>query len=379
MQTIALFLDAYRELNAKRLFWFVLALSLIVVAAFAMLGINDEGITFLWWTMPFAFNTGVLSPDTFYKWVFSTLGIGFWLTKIATVLALVSTASLVPDLVSGGAIELLLSKPIGRVRLFLTKYVTGLLFVTLQVTVFCAACFLVIGIRGNAWEPGIFLAVPLVLIFFSYLFCVCALLGLITRSTITALLLTMLVWVLIFSLHSGESIVGLGRIAAKQKLQLIDNDIAFREDSLRHAEERVDEGDDDPQLAERIETRRVSLELRREERGGAETSFRTWSRMHMTVLGVKTALPKTTETIALLERWLVDLSDLPATDSSDSNEPPLTDALANINVGMMDESVMTEAVADLRERSPLWIIGTSLLFEAAVLALACFIFARRNF
>ena len=29
----------------------------------------------------------------------------------------------------------------------------GLLFVTLQVTIFCHASFLVIGLRGGAWEP----------------------------------------------------------------------------------------------------------------------------------------------------------------------------------------------------------------------------------
>ena len=34
-QTLALLLDAYRELNAKKLFWVVLAISLIVVLSVA--------------------------------------------------------------------------------------------------------------------------------------------------------------------------------------------------------------------------------------------------------------------------------------------------------------------------------------------------------
>ena len=39
-QTKAIFLDAYRELNAKTLFWLTLALNFLVVVLFASLGIN---------------------------------------------------------------------------------------------------------------------------------------------------------------------------------------------------------------------------------------------------------------------------------------------------------------------------------------------------
>ena len=44
-QTIALFYDAYRELNSKKLFWITLLLSGVFVAVLGMLGINKEGMT----------------------------------------------------------------------------------------------------------------------------------------------------------------------------------------------------------------------------------------------------------------------------------------------------------------------------------------------
>jgi hypothetical protein len=47
--------------------------------------------------------------------------------------------------------------------------------VWLQVLVFSTASFLVIGLRGGSWEPGLFLAVPIVTLMFSYLFSVCVL------------------------------------------------------------------------------------------------------------------------------------------------------------------------------------------------------------
>lgn len=42
-QTWAILFDAYRELNAKKLFWITLALSGLVVVAFAMVSLTPKG------------------------------------------------------------------------------------------------------------------------------------------------------------------------------------------------------------------------------------------------------------------------------------------------------------------------------------------------
>src|SRR5258705_12779130 len=102
----------------------------------------------------------------------------FWVPGWALIRPRFPPASIFPDFTAGGSVDLYLSRPISRLRLFLTKYATGLLFVALQVAVFASACFLVIGIRGGAWEPRIFLSIPLVVLVFSLLFCICVLLGL---------------------------------------------------------------------------------------------------------------------------------------------------------------------------------------------------------
>ena len=113
---------------------------------------------------------------------FVTPGISIWLSWAATILALVSTAGIFSDLDQPG-VRLTCSCPdrSAGCGCFLTGVlVAGLLFVTLQVVVFCLASFLVIGLRGGAWEPGLFIAVPLVVCFFSYLYAVCVLLGVVT-------------------------------------------------------------------------------------------------------------------------------------------------------------------------------------------------------
>ena len=113
-------------------------------------------------------------------------------------------------------------------------------------------CFFVIGIRGGAWEPWIFISIPLVLLFFSYLFCFCALMGLFTRSTIASLLLTMLFWFFIFGINSGEAITLAGETANEISTELSRQD-------LQEAEEAEDPIEVTDPLTERLDRDESSL------------------------------------------------------------------------------------------------------------------------
>lgn len=368
--TIAIFLDAYRELNARKLFWITLVLSGLVVIAFGAVGVTDKGVQLAFWELEnHVVNAESSPPATFYKWIFTTFGIGFWLTWIATILALVSTAGIFPDMISSGSIELMLSKPISRLRLFLTKALAGLMFVGLQVTVFTLGAFLVIGARGGVWEPGLFIAIPIVLLFFSYLYCVCILLGLLTRSTITAMLLTLLFWAFIAMLHLAETGVLLGRTESDQKVQAYDERIATVDETLAR-----DDGAD-PDRFQFARDQRVIFVDRLED---ALEAQETWHTVHSLLFSAKTVVPKTSETIALLERWLVDLADL------NSNEDDLGGSLGNaVNMDgnfVPSQDRIAKAVGEeITGRSVTWVVGTSLAFELVVLVFAGFIFCRRDY
>ena len=427
-QTLAMLLDAYRELNAKRMFWFVLIFSLLSVLAFAAVGINEKGPTFLHWQIDLpALTTAIMSPEDFYKLTFINLGLGVWLTWIATILALVSTASIFPDFIQSGAIELTLSKPIGRLRLFVTKYLTGLLFVVLQVSAFTVASFFVIGIRGGAWEPGLFLAIPIVTAVFSFLFCVCVLVGLVTRSTSSALLLTLLFWGIIFALNSSDAILLTARETQSMSVEAIEarqartttaiQDIRTRlaaageptaqeeEQTTAPAPLRDGEGgllgamskaftqpaEETPERA-KLEARLASLERNleseRENLESAKRSRATYDKWHRRIFIAKTILPKTGETTGLMERWLISAANLDRMGVTDAgSEQSAEDEVAPSSErrrgggGPDPEEVAAGKRVEkiLRERSVAWVLGTSLAFEACVLALAGFIFARREF
>lgn len=386
-QTLALFVDAYRELNAKKLFWITMLLSGLVVLVYAAIGINQEGVTFLWFKLGFIPVTSErLPPAMLYKLIFINLGIGIWLTWIAAVLALISTAGIIPEMISGGSIEMLLSKPISRTRLFITKYITGLLFAALQVAVFTTACFLVIGIRGGSWEPSLFLAVPLVVCFFSYLYGFCALVGVMTRSTIAALLLTLLFWFALFIVNTGDNVL----LALKTQFETQRDGYQASLDSSRDAATKIltarrADSDDplpDDYIATDEDMRTVSPWIAKafDNRDEADENIRKIAPWTKGVYLAKTALPKTQETVALLERWTIskeDLRELSESFADDEDpQPTLEESGGTINID--HDEVSRRVQEKIRERPAWWVIGTSLLFEFFVVGVAAWIFKRRD-
>ena len=177
-----------------------------------------------------------------------------------------------------------------------------MLFAALQVTIFTAACFLVIGLRGGVWEPGLFLAVPIVVCFFSYLFSVCVFLGVATRSTIAALLLTLLFWFGIWAVGTAERTLLVFKTmqrhgASVVAVQVEQNQRVARKHGTSHGR-RTSPPADQPSAAEMSAT----------DQSGESTALNV---AHSIFYGIKTVLPKTSDTIDLLERSLMKAAKLP--------------------------------------------------------------------
>jgi ABC-type transport system involved in multi-copper enzyme maturation permease subunit len=352
-QTLAIFLDAYRDLNSRKLFWLAVAISGLVVVIVGLLGIDEAGVSVAGFRFDSKFvNTLFFPASTFYKLIFQSLGINIWLTWLAAILALISTASVVPELIASGSIDMMLSKPISRGRLFLTRWVTGLFFAGIQTLVFVTASFLVIGIRGGTWEPGLFIAVPVVIIFFSYLYCFCALMGVLTRSTVASLLLTLVFWLVLFGVQKAEQFLNLGRIASQMEVAAIEKAIATR------LEKNAD-----------ADVERLEGELAQERIAAGK-----WASGYWPAYAIVTLLPKTNETTEWLERQLVE-------NASFRRPPKEDDELRFFGSSRVKKKDFEEAIyedADSR-KGALWAIGTSLAFEAVMLGGCVWLFRRRDF
>ena len=371
-QTWALFVDAYRDLNHRKLFWVTLGLSVLIAASFAALGITPEGVTIFGSVFSSDVTSRQVSQATLYTMLYSTLAVPYWFGLAASILALVSVAGIFPDLLTGGAIDLYLSKPIGRLRLFLTRYFLGLLFVALQVLAFALTAWLVLGIRAGAWGLGIFLSVPIVTLFFSYLFCVCTLVGVVTRSTLAAILVTVLFWFVVFIFNATDAILAFQqgrsdyRVEQQQKLVEMNAGI-IANNAARAPADRSDMRVPKfylTQANERLDQMKVD-----------QSRFHFW---HGLTLDVKALLPKTAETIDLLHRATIDKEAEFTLFSPPERKPGDSDDRARRREE--DQAGQRGAAEQFSARSVAgWVIGTSLLFEAAVLAVAGWVFCRRDY
>lgn len=373
----AMLLDSYRELNSKKLFWMILAMSGMVVLVYASIGFDETGMSMFFGLMHVEnefLTDGSFLASLVYRSIFSTFMVGIWLAWIATILALVSTTTIFPDFVSGGAIDVVLSKPIRRVTVFFMKFATSLLFVLLQVTLFCVGVFLCMGIRLGDWEWKIFAAIPVVTLFFSYLFSVNVLFGVWTRSALAALLITMMLWTSLWSVNQSETVLNLIRTQMIMEVEHADESIAKLEESYAALE--TDQTEQNAPARQRIKS---ELESSREERDSTLETIGKIDNWYTPIRAIRTVMPKTAETIALLDRWLRRDTDVNLFDLLQGKVARDDSGAFRVTDTSDDREAQRRVQHEYDAKSEVFLIGSSLVFEALVLSLACWIFVRRDY
>jgi hypothetical protein len=370
----AMLLDSYRELNSKKLFWMTLIISGFVVLSYGSIGFNEQGMSMLFGIKQI--DSEFVNSETpwaraLYMGIFSDFVVTIWMSWVAVILALISTCTIFPDFMAGGSIDVVLSKPISRLTLFGMKYLTSLLFVVLQVGLFCVGIFFCVGLRLGEWNWMIFAAIPLVTVFFSYLYGVCVLTGVLTRSSITALLLTMLFWFSMWSIQASEGVLNQFRV----RFQIQAEKEQTRIDRMQTNLDSLAGKDDDVSVRARadIDVRLTDARNTRDKQREAEGKLTRW---HTPIRTVMTILPKNAQTVGLLSRWLKDPDGFSITGMMRGD-------MSGGGTGMMESQTDVEMTRrlehELESISPWYIIGTSLGFELVVLAGACVIFVRRDF
>ncbi len=390
MQTFALLLDSWRLLVSRKLFWLTLVLNVLVVVLYGSIAITESGVSLgfgLWEIESEQFRAGsglaktVLLPFINYQLI------SFWLAWVATGLGLITTASIFPDFLAEGAIDMVLAKPMSRAKAFFVKYLGALLFVVMQVTIFCLGSFIVARVRLGEWQWMLFASIPLVTLFFSYIYCVSVLVGVMTRSSIAAILAAAIFWMSLWAVQSAERVTH--RIYAGFAIE-----VELREKML--ARDKVDfdamtaKGmTSDDNAYERLRGEIESLDKRIDDRRATRDTAASWfNGFHL----ASSALPKTQATISLLDRWFASNSDQPTSltemlmttasrrraqrDLDAADFVPETDDDVERLVGRRTDARVTR---EENERSLPWVLGTSVAFELAVLGVAVWIFRRRDF
>ncbi|MFN6399213.1 MAG: ABC transporter permease [Planctomycetota bacterium] len=123
------------------------------------------------------------------------LGLG----QIAMMVAIVVTAPMIPDMFQTGSLHLLLSKPLSRSLLFLSKYLGGCIFVAMNVGFFLIGLYFYSGMQLGIWNRGILWCIPVFVFSFMIFYSVSALVGLIWKNPIICVVLTALFWGICFT------------------------------------------------------------------------------------------------------------------------------------------------------------------------------------
>ncbi len=116
-----------------------------------------------------------------------------WLLGFALIfLGILVTASIVPDMLQPGSLHLLLSKPVNRSLLLLSKFVGGCAFVFLCVCQLVVGLWLIAGIRLDIWNIRLLWCIPVAVFLFAVFYSVSFLAGLRWRTPILAIGVTVM-------------------------------------------------------------------------------------------------------------------------------------------------------------------------------------------
>lgn len=126
------------------------------------------------------------------------------LLSFGLLVAILVTAPIIPQTFDPGSLHLLLSKPVWRPLLYLSKFIGGCAFVLLCATYLFVGLYLLLGARFGIWEPRLLWSIPIYAFVFAVYYSVAALAGLIWRSAVVSILVAFLFWAVCFSVGLGK-------------------------------------------------------------------------------------------------------------------------------------------------------------------------------
>jgi len=106
----------------------------------------------------------------------------------------VTCSSFVPNMLQKGMIDLILARPLGRMRILLYKYLGGVWFVFVLASFLIGGCWLGLSLRTSYFNPWFLATILTVTAIFAVLYSVAVLFGVLTRSGGLSALIAIGVW-----------------------------------------------------------------------------------------------------------------------------------------------------------------------------------------
>jgi ABC-type transport system involved in multi-copper enzyme maturation permease subunit len=196
MKVAALLLDTARELLYRKTLWVYAGIVTFTLAGFAVLLRTDvaNGLIASVSVMGGQVRLGqtAVGVGEFVGWI--QAGVAFVLYPLGILLSVFATASLVPRMLEKGAIDLLLSKPVSRPVLFLSRCLGAFLVTGATLVYLVGGLGVILGLKTGVWNGGFLLSGVVMAIYFGCLLAYLALAGVVLRSTTTSIMIAALVY-----------------------------------------------------------------------------------------------------------------------------------------------------------------------------------------
>ena len=118
--------------------------------------------------------------------------------SIGLLIAILVTANMIPDMLEPGSLNLLLSKPIFRWGLYVSKFIGGCVFIALCASYLFLGVWSWMGLALGVWDRAMLLSIPLYVLVFAIYFSISAMVGLLYRSPTVSVILTLIFWAFCF-------------------------------------------------------------------------------------------------------------------------------------------------------------------------------------
>lgn len=183
----ALIADSFRESISRKIFWGLAccstALILFFLVAFNIQLLDGSAASVS--VFGLAVNGGEAIPRE--DVAAGAMGaITPFLFHIGLFFALLAAAGLVPTVLEAGQIELLLSKPVSRLRVLLGKFTGAVAVIGVNLFYLVLGVWLVLGVKTDVWEPAFLFSALLALVAFTVMLSVVQFVGALTQSAVLA-------------------------------------------------------------------------------------------------------------------------------------------------------------------------------------------------
>lgn len=350
----ALVMDAWQQVLDNRVFRLLLGVTVVLVAPTFLIGFHSTHVEFLWGlggSITYTDFVSILPPE-FQRisdrieepgialiQMLQDLIVTSFAGTMGVVLAIAATSFFMPRMLERGAADMMFSKPVPRWALLLSRYFSGLVFVAALSFLLVIGMYLGFRVTSGYNDPG-FLWSSLTLVYlYSALHAFSLLVATVTRSSVAAILLTIVLFSFSGCVHGAW--IGKEQYLHDDRLQ------AMRAAAL------INEGVEEPELEPESDTPAPE-----DLPAGDETS-RTppdveddipgpWlDRIYFTLDFFHYVLPKTTDASFLI-RMLKESFDLPFALED-------KEGLLVLEHPLRDWKLTTPIRADLDEAPAVWV------------------------